>query len=53
MSKVADVIVIGSGIIGSSTAYELAKQGKKVIVLENTEMIGRRRFQQKWSRSPA
>ena len=40
MSKVADVIVIGSGIIGSSTAYELAKQGKKVIVLEKYGNVG-------------
>lgn len=34
MNKYADVIVIGSGIMGSSTAYCLAKQGVKVLVLE-------------------
>lgn len=34
MSNVADVIVIGSGIVGSSTAYYLARKGLKVLVLE-------------------
>jgi glycine/D-amino acid oxidase-like deaminating enzyme/nitrite reductase/ring-hydroxylating ferredoxin subunit len=30
----ADVIVVGSGIAGLSTAYELAKAGKRVIVVD-------------------
>jgi len=30
----ADVIVVGSGIAGLSTAYELAEQGKSVIVVD-------------------
>ena len=34
MTKTADVIVIGSGIVGNATAYELAKRGKSVHVLE-------------------
>lgn len=34
LSLTADVIVIGSGAGGAINAYELAKQGKKVIVLE-------------------
>ena len=34
MTKTADVIVIGSGIVGNATAYELAKRGKSVLVLE-------------------
>jgi len=34
MNKKADVIVIGSGVIGSSTAYNLTKKGANVILLE-------------------
>ena len=40
MSNVADVIVIGGGIIGNATAYYLAKQGVSVIVLEASDFIG-------------
>lgn len=40
MTNVSDVIVIGSGIIGSSAAYELAKCGKKVTVLEKYPNVG-------------
>lgn len=36
----ADVIIIGSGVIGNSTAYYLAKEGLKVIVLEKDNIIG-------------
>jgi glycine/D-amino acid oxidase-like deaminating enzyme len=32
--ETADVIVVGSGIAGLSTAYELAKAGKKVVVVD-------------------
>ena len=35
----ADVIIIGGGIIGNSSAYYLAKKGLKCLVLEQT-MIG-------------
>lgn len=31
----ADVVVVGAGIAGLSVAYNLAKVGKKVIVLES------------------
>lgn len=34
----ADVIIIGSGCIGNSTAFYLAKQGLKVIVLEKGQL---------------
>jgi len=34
LTLTADVVVIGSGAGGAINAYELAKQGKKVIVLE-------------------
>src|SRR5690606_17186668 len=30
----ADVVVVGAGIVGLTTAHELARVGKKVIVLE-------------------
>jgi len=40
MSDCADVIVIGGGIIGNSTAYNLAKKGSSVIVLEKSDSIG-------------
>lgn len=40
MKTSADVIIIGSGIIGCSTAYYLAKKGKSVIVLEKGKVIG-------------
>lgn len=37
----ADVIVVGSGALGSNAAYELAKQGKSVIILEAGERVPR------------
>ncbi len=40
MSNVADVIIVGGGIIGCATAYYLSKQGKSVIVLEASDNIG-------------
>jgi len=40
MKTNADVIIIGGGIIGCSTAYYLAKKGKTVIVLEKGNKIG-------------
>jgi len=36
----ADVIIIGSGVIGNAAAYYLAKAGKRVIVLEKNSHIG-------------
>lgn len=41
MTHTADVIIIGSGIMGSSAAYYLAKQGvTNVLVLEESRNIG-------------
>jgi len=40
MKTSADVIIIGGGIIGCSTAYYLAKKGRSVIVLEKSEVFG-------------
>lgn len=40
MSNVAEVVIIGGGIIGNATAYYLAKMGMNVIVLEGSDNIG-------------
>ncbi|MEA4932138.1 MAG: FAD-binding oxidoreductase [Lawsonibacter sp.] len=40
MSLTADVIVIGAGIMGNATAYQLAKAGYQVIVLEKGDVVG-------------
>ncbi len=37
MIKIADVVVLGGGVIGCSVAYYLAKKGVKVIVTEKKE----------------
>ncbi|MFN0117284.1 MAG: glycine oxidase ThiO [Elusimicrobiota bacterium] len=37
MSNKFDVIILGSGIIGSTCAYELAKAGKRVLIVDNAE----------------
>lgn len=36
--KTADIIIIGGGIMGTSSAYQLAKRGHKVILLEKTHL---------------
>ena len=41
MSNNAEIIIIGGGIIGCATAYYLAKNGvKDVIVLEGSDFMG-------------
>ncbi|HEY4304864.1 MAG TPA: FAD-binding oxidoreductase [Gemmatimonadaceae bacterium] len=41
MKSTAEVVVIGGGIMGASTAYHLAKRGcTDVVVLESAEMFG-------------
>ncbi|XP_050215662.1 probable sarcosine oxidase [Mercurialis annua] len=37
-----DVVVIGGGIMGSATAYELAKRGQKTLVLEQFDFLHHR-----------
>lgn len=39
MTNCADIIIIGSGVIGNSAAYYLAKKGYSVIVLEKSDDI--------------
>ncbi|MEO0665449.1 MAG: FAD-dependent oxidoreductase [Pseudomonadota bacterium] len=40
MTRTADVIVIGAGVIGAATAFELAKQGRHVIVVDRNAQAG-------------
>lgn len=40
MIKAADVIVIGSGVIGCAAAYYMAKKGMSVLVLDQDESVG-------------
>ncbi len=37
MPEIYDVIVVGGGIVGASTAYALVKQGQKVLLLDQFE----------------
>ncbi len=38
MAKTFDVIIIGGGIMGTATAYQLANRGVKVVLLEKTHL---------------
>jgi sarcosine oxidase subunit beta len=38
MTIVTDVVIIGAGIVGSSAAFQLAKLGKRVIVIEKSSI---------------
>ena len=40
MSNGNDVIVVGAGIVGSSTAYHLAERGQKVTLIDQTHPAG-------------
>ena len=39
-SDTADVIIIGTGVIGTATAFELAKQGYKTLSVDRNSQIG-------------
>ena len=36
----ADVIIIGTGVIGTATSFELAKQGCKTVCVDRNSQIG-------------
>lgn len=38
-SEMFDVIVVGAGVMGSSTAYQTAKRGKKTLLLEQFDFL--------------
>lgn len=38
MTRKADVIVVGGGVIGTSVAYQLARRGQKVILAEKKDL---------------
>ncbi|MEM6729831.1 MAG: FAD-dependent oxidoreductase, partial [Pseudomonadota bacterium] len=40
MTDTADAIIIGAGVIGAATAFELAKAGRKVIVVDRNSQAG-------------
>ncbi|CAM6109535.1 unnamed protein product [Calypogeia fissa] len=42
VSGVYDVVVVGAGIMGACTAYELAKRGKSVLLLEQYDFLHHR-----------
>ncbi|CAI5940661.1 unnamed protein product [Closterium sp. NIES-64] len=40
-----DVVVVGAGIMGSCAAYELAKRGRTVLLLEQFDLLHRRAYE--------
>ncbi|XP_078439046.1 FAD-dependent oxidoreductase family protein [Wolffia australiana] len=42
MAEAADVVVVGAGIMGSCAAYEAARQGRTVLLLEQFDLLHQR-----------
>ncbi|MGI6484802.1 MAG: NAD(P)/FAD-dependent oxidoreductase [Tepidanaerobacteraceae bacterium] len=40
MKKEAEIVILGGGIMGATIAYNLAKRGKEVVVIEKDEFCG-------------
>ena len=41
MGKQYDVVIVGGGVIGCSIAYQVAKRGKRVLLLEKNHLAGK------------
>ena len=37
--KIEDIVVIGGGLMGSSTAWELSKYGQNVLLIEQQDSV--------------
>ncbi len=42
MSETADVIIIGAGVIGAATAFELARRGHRTLSVDRNAEVGAR-----------
>ena len=41
LPKTADIVIIGGGVMGASTAYHLAERGQKnIVLLEKEDFFG-------------
>src|ERR1044072_2696759 len=40
MERAADVVIVGAGIVGSATAYHLARRGVRAVVVERASVPG-------------
>lgn len=40
MTEVTDVVVVGAGVLGTSIAYQLARRGRRVVVLDKARTPG-------------
>jgi sarcosine oxidase subunit beta len=40
MSTTADVVIIGGGVMGASSAFQLARRGLKVVLVEKNFLAG-------------
>ena len=51
--KTTEIVIIGGGLTGLTTAYYLSKNGKKVIVLEKDKICKVKTRKGRWNQSTA